>query len=100
MFNTFLSILRGVWSVIEYPVYFCGGLFILFYFLIILNLIIFRFKGKKLKKGHYIKQKKKSFFRRIFIDLPNRYAKDLLERDPDFFRFQGLIIYEGRQRKW
>ena len=35
--------------------------------------------------------------RKIFIDAPRQYISDLFERDPDFFRYQGLIIYEGRQ---
>ena len=41
--------------------------------------------------------KNKSFFRRIFVDFPKQFTDDLFERDPEFFRYQGLIIFEGRQ---
>lgn len=41
--------------------------------------------------------KKHGFFRKILVDLPKQVADDIFDRDPSYFRYQGCIIYEGRQ---
>ena len=97
MLDLFLNLIRSLASMFKYPIYVIGGIFLLFIFLVVINLIILRFKGYNIKKGSRVRVKRKGIFRRIFIDAPKRYAKDIVERDPDFFRHQGLVVYAGRQ---
>lgn len=100
MLKSIFKVLGGLLSFFKYPIIAVIGIIILFYILVFIQLIINSFKGRKLKKGSHQKLKKHGFFRKLFVDLPKQYTDDLLNRDPDFFPYQGLIIYEGRQRKW
>ena len=52
---------------------------------------------KGLKRGKHYSIKKESFLKRIFIRFPSQFVDDLFEKDPEFFKYQGLIIFEGRQ---
>lgn len=54
-------------------------------------------RGKRLKKGTHKPLKPRSMFKRLFIDFPKQFVIDLFNRDPDFFKYQGLIIFTGRQ---
>ena len=49
------------------------------------------------KKGNYKKPHKHSFLRKIFIDFPKQFVDDFFNRDPEAFRYKGLIIFEGIQ---
>lgn len=100
MFDMIFGVFRGLWALIKYPLYLIGiaiGVFVLF---VLINIIIELLKGKRFKTGEHHIVKKHNFFRRIFIDWPHQFVLDLFERDPEFFKYQGLIIFEGRQRIW
>lgn len=97
MINLFFDLIISIVKMLKYPIYilmFIIGLYIL---LVTLNLIILRFKGYKIKKGTRVRPKRKSILKRLIIDAPKQYAYDLVNAEPDFFRYQGLIIYTGRQ---
>ena len=97
MLNTVLKLIISIFKMFRYPFYIICCAFLLFALLVIINLIILRFKGYKIKKGTRVRVKRQGLIRRIFLEAPKRYAKDLVERDPDFFRHQGLVVYTGRQ---
>ncbi len=97
MLDLIFKLVFGMVKMFKYPFYIIGGIFILFMLLVVINLVILRFKGFKIKKGTRVRVKRKGIFKRIFIEAPKRYAKDIVERDPDFFRHQGLVVYTGRQ---
>lgn len=97
MIEIFVNLLKGFWALFKYPIYFCLGAFCLFFFLIAVNIIIGLAKGKRFKIGEHRVVKKKSIFRRIFIDAPHQFVEDLFNKEADFFNYQGLVIFEGRQ---
>ena len=97
MLDMFFSVFKGMWLLIKYPLYFVLVVFSIFCFLVCVNIIIEFAKGKRFKKGNHKRVKKDNFLKRIFIDLPHQFVIDLFSKDPEFFRFQGLIIFEGRQ---
>lgn len=97
MLDIFFSILWGFISFLKYPIYVILGILALFSILCFINIIIGFLKGKRFKKGKHNIVKKHGFFMRIFIDLPKQYVNDLFDRDPEFFKYQGMIIFEGRQ---
>ena len=97
MLDMFLGVFRGLWALAKYPLYLiavCVGIFV---FLVLINIIFELLKGKRFKKGEHRIVKKHGFFRRIFIDCPHQFVLDLFDREPDFFKYQGLVIFEGRQ---
>lgn len=96
--DIFLNLMTAFIKFLKWPIIFIFGIIILFYILVIINVIIQLIKGRRFKKSSTVYRiKKKSFFRRIFIDLPHQFVVDMLNREPDFFRYQGCIIFEGRQ---
>lgn len=89
-----------VWVFIEwlkYPLLFILAMVSLFFILVYVNVFFGLLRGKRFKKGKSHKLKKRSVFRRLFIDLPYRISEDMFARDPDEFKHKGLVIFEGRQ---
>lgn len=82
---------------LKYPIIFIFAFIVLFFVLIYTNVFIGLLQGKRFKKGEHIVVKKRSFFKRLFFDLPQRISNDMFERDPEDFRYKGLVIFEGRQ---
>lgn len=97
MASMFLSMLNVFWELLKIPIYIILFLFILFSLLCFIFIAIDFLKGKRFKKGSRKIIKKHGILRRIFIDLPRQFVNDLYEKDPDFFKYQGMIIFEGRQ---
>lgn len=93
----FFQIMWAFVSWFKYPIFFILALFILFYILVYINIFIGLLQGKRFKKGEHHRIKKRSKFKRLFIDLPKRVSDDMFDRDPEEFRYKGVIIFEGRQ---
>lgn len=91
------NIIKMLVIMLKYPFYALLILLAIFSFLVSINIVIGLAKGKRFKKGEHNRVKKTGFLRRIFIDFPHQFTDDLFERDPEFFKYQGLIIFEGRQ---
>ena len=97
MWSIGFNILKILIEFLKYPLYAILILFAIFSFLIAINIVIGLIQGKRFKKGEHHLVKKRSFLKRIFIDFPHQFVEDLFDRDPEFFKYQGLIIFEGRQ---
>lgn len=97
MIDIVWNIIRGFWALFKYPIYFVFACFCVFFFLVSVNIVIGFARGKRLKKSNHNRVKKKNMFGRIFIDTPKQFVDDLFNKESDFFRYQGLIIFEGRQ---
>lgn len=82
---------------LKYPFYAIIIIIALFTFLVSVNVLIGFAQGKRFKKGQHNIVKKKSFLKRILVDFPKQFTDDLFEKDPEFFKYQGMIIFEGRQ---
>ena len=54
---------------------------------------------KKMKKptGEHYRPKKDNILKKLFYLAPKQFAIDWMNRNPEFFRHQGLIIYTGNQ---
>lgn len=97
MFNIFISILKAFWQLLKIPIYLILIILAVFSLLCLINIIYGLLQGKRFKKGKHNIIKKHGFLRKIFIDLPIQFVNDLFNRDPEFFKYQGMIIFEGRQ---
>lgn len=93
----FFEIMWALVSWLKYPIILVVALVLLFFTLVYINVFIGLLQGKRFKKGQHNKIKKRSVFRRLFIDLPKRVSLDMFDRDPETFRYKGMIIFEGRQ---
>ena len=97
MLDIFSGVFRGIWAFLKYPLYLFLIVIGIFILLVLINIFIELLRGKRFKTGEHHIVKKHNFFRRIFLDFPHQFVLDLFERDPEFFKYQGLIIFEGRQ---
>lgn len=97
MFDITIKVFKSLFVFLKYPLYIALGIIIFFYILVFINILIGFVRGKRFKKGEHNKVKKKSIIRRILIDLPKQFVNDMFEKDPEFFKYQGMIIFEGRQ---
>lgn len=97
MLSSFWAVIKVFIEFLKYPLYIILFLLTIFIisctFFFCLNLI----KGKRLKKGEHYLVKKPGLLKKLFILMPRQYVDDIFDREPDFFRHQGLVIFEGRQ---
>lgn len=97
MLSMFWSMIRVFVDFLKYPLY-----FVLICILLILISCAFYYvkgllKGKRVPKGNRRRLVKPSLLKKIFILMPKQYIEDLFSRPADFFPYEGMIIFEGRQ---
>lgn len=97
MLSMFWSMIKVFVDFLKYPLY-----FILICILLVLISCAFYYvkgllKGKRVPKGNRRRLIKPSLLKKIFILMPKQYIEDLFTRPSDFFPYQGMIIFEGRQ---
>ncbi len=97
MLSMFWSMIKVFVDFLKYPLY-----FILICILLVLISCAFYYvkgllKGKRVPKGNRRRLIKPSLLKKIFILMPKQYIEDLFTRPADFFPYQGMIIFEGRQ---
>ena len=97
MLDSFLLVPKMFFELLKYPLYAICILLAIFVACCAFWFVRGLIDGKRLKKGSRQIVKKESFIKRLFYKLPKMYVDDIFERDPDFFRYQGCIIFEGRQ---
>lgn len=97
MWSIMWNMIKMIVMFLKYPFYAILIIIALFSFLVSVNVVIGLAQGKRFKKGQHNVVKKKSFFRRVIIDFPHQFTDDLFDKDPEFFKYQGLVIFEGRQ---
>lgn len=91
------SAFQLIFSVLKYPLI-LGGIVIGVYLIILLIFILIGLKnGQRFKRGTHRLPKKNPLWKQLLIDAPKQYVDDMFDQDPDYFKYQGLVIYTGRQ---
>lgn len=97
MVNMIMKMFKIIFSVLKVPLFILVAVILIFLIMIGVHIIILTIKGEKRRPSIRIRQKKRSLLLRLFWDAPKQYVRDLYDKEPDFFEYQGLYIYEGRQ---
>lgn len=84
-------------SVVKYPLLILLIIFGVFLLSCAIFYIYGLIKGKRVKHGDHKRVKESSLLKKLFIEVPRAFIDDLFARDPDFFPYQGLVIYTGGQ---
>ena len=93
-FSIFWMLLKFI-GVLMIPV---AGAGVIFAVLCLIWFLIFKYHYKmEFKPSEVVRLDKRSIFKQLFIDLPKRYVLDIYEREPDFFRPQGIHMFCGEQ---
>ena len=97
MLKVITGLFKVIWMIAKIPLFALAILAAVFLIALGVAVMLQFFHGKRFKKGEHHIVKKKGFFYRLFVMAPRQYAADLFERDPEFFRYQGCVIFTGRQ---
>lgn len=97
MLNMLKTFFKLIWVLVKYPLYLILSVLALWLLVVAVNIILDLSEGKRLKRGQHKTPKTSGLLRQVFIEAPRAYVKDLFDTDPDFFKYQGLVIYTGRQ---
>lgn len=97
MLNTFGKMFMGILNLIKYPILFLLGLYLLFGMLFGLFLLNEYRKGRRPQKTSVRNVRRPNLFYSLFVLTPRQMVEDFINRPPDFFKPQGLIIFTGRQ---
>lgn len=95
--DVFVQLITFLWEFLKTPVF----IFLLFIayciFAVLAHIGVAMKKGFRFRKGSRKKVVQRKWYQKLFVDFPKRYAADIMERDADFFRYQGMYIFTGRQ---
>ena len=98
MIDVFKNLFIVFWDILKIPIIVLACILALFAFLCFLNYLYLRIvKKQKRPSGVHLRLKKRNFLQKLFIDAPKQWARDYISRSPEFFKYQGMIIYTGRQ---
>ena len=94
MLKSMLYFSFQIFKIPLYIVLFVLGLFVLSTVCFYLYGLI---KGRRIRHGKHKKVKQSNILKKLFWEAPRAFVDDLFDKPPDFFPYQGLIIYTGRQ---
>lgn len=100
MAEILITLFEMFWALFKIPVILFASILGLFLALCFGHYwYLYIFKGQRRPAGVHVRLKKRNFFLKLLWDAPRQYARDMMNRNPEFFRYQGLIIFTGRQGK-
>ena len=97
MLNVVVNLFKIFWMIVKIPVIFIGILAVCFLIALSVAVALEYKDGKRRKTGEHYRVERPGFFKRLFVLAPAQFAKDFFERDPEFFKYQGCVIFTGRQ---
>lgn len=92
-----LSVLKVAWAFVKIPLILFLVLFAVFGLLCVIYGIFLYRAGYRFQHGEHNPPRKPSFLHSFFYQLPRQFMLDAFARSPEFFRYQGCIIFTGRQ---
>lgn len=98
MFDIIIDVIFMFLKVLKIPLFLFFCVLAVIFVVFIVECFILSRKGvKRQKSTSYTSQKKRCFFKRIFLDLPIQLAKDFMRADLDRFKYKGIVVFTGRQ---
>ena len=95
--NIILRVFETFFVILKYPLLLLAAvLTILGLCCLIYGIRAYR-SGARLKKGEHIRVPKPPLWKNLLYYLPKQMVADYFARDPEFFRYQGCIVFTGRQ---
>lgn len=97
MFSMLWSVVEVFIEFLKYPIYIILGLILIFAISCTIFLIKGLLEGRKIPKGGRRKLREPNILIKLFYLVPKQFIEDIFNRPEDFFKYQGMIIFEGRQ---
>lgn len=97
MFSMLFTVIEIFIGFLKYPIFVILGILLIFVLSCTLFLVKGLLKGRKIPKSGRRKLKEPNLLIKLFYLIPKQIIEDLFNRPENFFTYQGLIIFEGRQ---
>ena len=88
-----LSFFRVLWTVFKWPLYALLAVSAFFGLLCLVYAFLAHRSGARLQKGEHNRPEKTPIWKNFFYYLPKQYVTDIYNRNPEFFRYQGCVIF-------
>ena len=92
-----LRVLETFFTLLKLPLALFGGMLLLLGLCCLIFGVRAYRSGARLKKGEHIPVPKPPLWKNLLYYLPKQMVADYFARDPEFFRYQGCIVFTGRQ---
>ena len=92
-----LTILETFFTLLKLPLMIFGGMLLLLGLCCLIYGVRAYRSGARLKKGEHIRVPKPPLWKNLLYYLPKQMVADYFAHDPEFFRYQGCIVFTGRQ---
>lgn len=97
MFDFIGSVFGVLWEFLKFIIIPVGAVLAVIGFCVVIAVLLDYSGGKRRPEGRHRVWKKTSLLRRLFIQFPRQFARDYFDRPKDWFPYQGVIVYTGRQ---
>ena len=97
MLKVLLTILQAVWMILKWFLIPAVIVFAVIGFRISLSVLAAYVKGERRPPGEHNRVKQPGILKKLFILFPRQFARDYFSRPADWFTYQGVIVYTGRQ---
>ena len=92
-----LRVLETFFTLLKFPLALFGSMLLLLGLCCAVYGFLAYRSGARLKKGEHIRVPKPPLWKNLLYYLPKQMVTDYFARDPEFFRYQGCIVFTGRQ---
>lgn len=97
MLNEFWAIFKVFIDFLKYPFYIILGIILIFVLSCTIFLVKGLLEGRRIPKGGKRKLKEPNLLIKLFYQVPKQFIEDIFNKPEDFFKYQGMIVFEGRQ---
>lgn len=97
MLNILVSLFSMLWSILKWVLIPAALFFSVIGVRVTFSVWFSWVKGERRPAGEHHNVQRPGFLKNLFILFPRQFARDFFSRPADWFRFQGVIVFTGRQ---
>lgn len=97
MLKIIFTILQGLWMILKWFLIPIGIVFAVIGIRVSFSVCLAWHRGERRPAGEHHNVKSPGLLKKVFILFPRQFARDYFSRPVDWFTYQGVIIYTGRQ---
>lgn len=97
MMKIILTILGVIWTILKWVLVPAAVIFAVIGLRVTISVWVAYAKGERRPSGEHKRVKLPGILKKLFILFPRQFARDFFSRPADWFTYQGVIIYTGRQ---
>lgn len=92
-----LTLLSALWTILKWILVPAAVIFAVIGFRVTISVLYSYAKGERRPEGEHNRVQLPGLLKKIFILFPRQFARDFFSQPKDWFTYQGVIVYTGRQ---